>query len=133
MNKSAFIRNLIGLTITNIDGQAESDIVNIETACGRKFIMEHHQDCCEQVKVYDIKGELNNIIGNVIINAIEDIDDESWPDNVPGKENSYNFTWTTYCLETEKGKFQIRWLGKSNGYYGEEVAFEEIVTENNND
>ena len=48
----------------------------------------------------------------------EDIEIE-WPDD--------SFTWTFYRFATARGYVTIRWYGSSNGYYSEEVTFEEVV------
>ena len=75
----------------------------------------HYQDCCEDVRIEDIAGDLNNLIGSPITQAecyTEDIDDTNKSE-----------TWTFYKFATLKGYVTVRWLGESNGYYSEEVDF----------
>ena len=38
-------------------------------------------------------------------------------------------TWTFYRIQTDKGVAVLRWLGTSNGYYGESVQFVEATGE----
>lgn len=85
--------------------------------------MEHHQDCCENVWIEDIAGNVSDLIGYPIAMAEE----ESNSDNPPLAECDESYTWTYYKLATIKGYVTIRWYGESNGYYSESVDFEEML------
>ena len=96
-----------------------------DTAEGRRFKMNHIQDCCEMVTVEDICGELSDLVGEPIIQA-EESSSRTNPDGVK-PEDQDSFTWTFYRIATRKGQVVIRWYGYSNGYYSESVDFTEIV------
>lgn len=110
---------LIGKTIKSITG-IDNDNIYIQTETGDCFNIYHAQGCCEYVRVWDTVGNLQDIIGSKILSASEYCDDK--PDDVD-YESYDSYTWTIYEIVTDKGKFTIRWLGESNGYYGETPYF----------
>ena len=86
---------------------------------GIEYKMFHDYDCCENVYIEDICGNINNLIGSEIIMAEEVINRDLSPLN----EFDESYTWTFYKFATVKGYVTIRWYGESNGYYSEEVDF----------
>ena len=86
---------------------------------GIEYEMFHDYDCCENVYIEDICGDINNLIGSEIIMAEEVINKDLSPLN----EFDESYTWTFYKFATVKGYVTIRWYGESNGYYSEKVDF----------
>lgn len=86
---------------------------------GVEYEMFHDYDCCENVYIEDICGDINNLIGSEIIMAEEVINRDLSPLN----EFDESYTWTFYKFATVKGYVTIRWYGESNGYYSEKVDF----------
>lgn len=86
----------------------------------------HHSDCCEDVRIEEVHGDLEDLIGSPILQA------ECVSERGPSKfdtmyEVEYmdeSHTWTFYKMATNKGSVTIRWLGTSNGYYSESVDVE---------
>jgi len=87
---------------------------------GAEYKMYHSQDCCEQVYIEDIEGDLDDLLHSKVLQA-----DESTQTGT-GEESE---TWTFYKLATIKGYVTIRWYGSSNGYYSESVSLEKIKDE----
>jgi hypothetical protein len=115
------IQELLGKTITNIDGASkDSDEIRFTCSDGGVYRLYHDQDCCEQVRVEDVAGDVSDLLGQPLLRAEE----RSSEDNPP--EDADSFTWTFYELATIKGSVTIRWLGESNGYYSESVDFEKV-------
>lgn len=77
------------------------------------FIFYHWQDCCEDVRIEQIDGEINDLIGSELLMAEEVID--------YGETEWGSATWTFYKFATIKGYVTVRWEGVSNGYYSESV------------
>lgn len=117
------ITDLIGKTLTKIDDTG-NEIIFICTD-GTKYKMYHMQDCCESVRVEDIMGDLNDLIGYPIVKASEDRSNEH-PDDTQIEQSDSSFTWTFYNIATTEGHVTIRWYGESNGYYSESVDFIEL-------
>jgi hypothetical protein len=77
--------------------------------------MLHYQDCCEDVHVEEIHGDLEVLENFPLVEAEEVTQD----DLSVGVESG---TWTFYKLGTIIGNVTIRWYGSSNGYYSERVS-----------
>lgn len=121
------IRGLMGQTLVSVVNEADDAII-FTLSDGRQFKLYHEQDCCECVRIEDINGSLDDLVGSPILQAEESSSNEN-PNGVKPEEYQDSFTWTFYKLATVKGYVTIRWYGSSNGYYSESVDFTEIGTE----
>jgi hypothetical protein len=108
--KDAKFEDLLGKKIIEIR-IADSERIDFITACKKHYVMYHGQDCCEDVYIESITGDINSLIGKEILLAEE------------VSEEVESGTWTFYKLSTINGDVTIRWLGSSNGYYSETVDF----------
>jgi len=98
------------------------------TASGRDFLMFHDQDCCEQVVVESICGEVDKALGEEITEAVEHSNsDKPSLEEYTDEENGDSWTWTYYTIRTQSETIVIRWYGTSNGYYSESVEVSEIT------
>jgi hypothetical protein len=120
MKYDAKFEDLKGKTLTSIDNG--SDVLTFHCSDGTRYDMYHDQDCCENVTIEDIEGDLEDLIGSEILQA-EEISDDNFENNYKFEYEPDSHTWTFYKLATIKGYVTIRWLGTSNGYYSESVSF----------
>lgn len=109
---------LEGKTLIKIE--ASDDEIYFHVSDTEVYKMYHEQDCCESVRVEEIIGDLNDLVG-VPIRMAEEITEE-----IKNPEHDDSGTWTFYKFATIKGYVTIRWLGESNGYYSESVDFVQI-------
>ena len=107
---------LLGKTLESIYNK-EARILLFTTSDGEQYQLYHKQDCCEEVIIESILGDLNDLLGEPLLEA-EVVSSHS----VLGD----SITWTFYKFGTRKGHVTIRWLGASNGYYSEEVQLDRI-------
>jgi hypothetical protein len=113
--------SLQGKTLTKVE-QIGDDVLRFECDDGKAYQLYHSQDCCETVEIESVTGDLNDLVGTPILLAEEASSDQ----DPPGYKHEYvpeSQTWTFYKLRTIKGSVDIRWHGRSNGYYSERVSF----------
>jgi hypothetical protein len=111
------LSDLIGKTFTKIENLGDRLIFHTDS--GIKYEMYHEQDCCEQVSLEDIAGDLDDLIGVPIVRAEESCkEDPAGPDSCS--------MWTFYLFATSKGYVTLRWYGHSNGYYGVGVSLKRM-------
>lgn len=84
--------------------------------------MLHFQDCCEDVFLEDVTGDVSDLVGSPILKS-EEV--EGYTAN-PLSEYEESYTWTYYKLATANGYVDIRWYGSSNGYYSEGVSLVKV-------
>ena len=114
---------LKGQIVKEITGlEKDSPEVFIETNNGT-YKLYHEQDCCEYVRVVKVIGNVNELIGEVIL-AEEDAgaNEPDWHDEYIDDSH----TWTKYVLKTENASLEFWFLGESNGYYNENVSIKKI-------
>lgn len=119
-SKGASFEDMLGKVIVDIKGAEKySDFILFTLDDGTRYLMYHEQECCEDVCVEDICGNINKLLGVPILKA-------ECTTNTVEVELYSSCTWTFYHLATVKGYVDIRWRGTSNGYYSEEVDFVEL-------
>lgn len=106
-------------SVTNVSGNE----IRFETIEGDVYRLAHYQDCCESVRVEDIAGNLENLVGSPLTMAEESSSENETPIQLRPPEYAESYTWTFYRFATKKGYVTIRFLGESNGYYSERVDF----------
>ena len=107
--------DIIGLIFSKVENIDNEEIVFTVNE-NESYRLFHWQDCCENVQVESIVGDLEDLTNSPILQAEESSQE--------GKSSWGSQTWTFYKIATIKGYVTIRWLGESNGYYSESVNFE---------
>ena len=118
---SDILVELIGKTLTRFE-KDNADVIVFHFSDGTKYRMYHEQDCCEDVEIKEIHGDLNGLVGDPIVMFEESTEeDKDGPDD--------ECLWTFYKIATVNETVTIRWYGSSNGYYSVGVDFEQIEVE----
>lgn len=119
--------DLIGKTLKAVrfDPQSDDHRIYFEVDNDEQYMLWHRNDCCENVSVESIDGDLEDLIGSPILLA-EEVSSSSDDEERSLDDYAESWTWTFYKLSTIKGSVTIRWYGTSNGYYSERVDFTRV-------
>ncbi len=115
VNMEQGLKSMVGKVFKHVVSDDESLMFVCED--GTTYHFYHMQDCCENVYVYDIVGELGDLTNTPLLVAEEQSNVNA---NAP-HEHSESFTWTYYKFATKNGYVDVRFVGESNGYYSESV------------
>lgn len=113
------LNEIVGKTPVEIVNDTHLDQIRFKMSDGSQYVMLHCQECCENVSVEDIAGDLNDLLNTPITVAQERSNKTS---NMYGDQR-----WTFYELQGARGYATIRWYGSSNGYYGTSVDFRRVT------
>lgn len=111
----ADVSDLLGRVVKRIQQNGNESIIFFMED-GDVYKMFHEQDCCEDVRIEEIHGNLDDLCGSPILMAEEVCVGPKW--TAWGRERA-----TFYKFATIRGYVTIRWYGESNGYYSERVDF----------
>ena len=82
-------------------------------------MMNHGQNCCENVSIENINGDLNHLLDTPLLRA--EVKSTGNTETSCGDEQ-----YTFYTLATISGYVDLRWYGESNGCYSIEVDVDNI-------
>lgn len=128
------IQEMIGQRMIEVIGDKGARDLTFIGENGKKFAFFDGRDCCAQVVIEDIVGDLFDLLNYPILVAEEVSNyskEEEKENNFPDTSYEDSYTWTFYRFATHKGTVTIRWLGTSNGYYAECVEFRVINPDRN--
>lgn len=112
---------LIGKVITNIKGlKLGSYEVIFEFEDRSRLVLFHDQECCERVRLVDIVGDPEDLLGEPLI-MLDEATNFNEQEALKCGLSEDGHLWTFYKLATIKGYVTLRWLGESNGYYAMDV------------
>ena len=124
------ISQLLRKTLVKIEVAGDQHSIRFDTKF-EAFEMYHEQDCCEDVYIESITGDLEDLLNTPVllaeeVTSCEEILEDNFLNLLLDEKKVHqddSWTWTFYKLSTIKGSVTIRWHGSSNGYYSESVSF----------
>jgi len=117
-DQNEIFKGLLGKTFHDFTLTSDTFRLSINRAV--YFELEHDQDCCEQVYIESVEGDLKDLIDSPLTMAeVVSNDGEGRP-----KPSTFDDVdeWTFYKFATVKGYVTIRFYGTSNGYYSMGVS-----------
>jgi len=108
------VSEMVGQIFESVYSTGTEVIFENETV---RYTLYHDQDCCEDVRVEEIIGDIEDLEGLPLLISREESNFDD-----PGTCSAESYTWVFYKFATFKGYVDIRFLGESNGYYSESVS-----------
>jgi hypothetical protein len=62
------IAEMLGRTFVSVDQRDDEELIFTE-ADGSRFVFYHSQDCCEQVVIEEIVGDIGDLVGSPLVEA----------------------------------------------------------------
>ena len=95
------VSDLLGLTMVEVTRKGEA--IRMVASTGEIFSLHHEQDCCESVWLEDICGDLDDLVGQPLLQA--------------EVAASFKDEWNFYKFATIRGSVTLRWCGSTDGPY----------------
>jgi hypothetical protein len=114
------IGSLVGKVV--VEASSDDEAIKLILDGGEHIHLVHQQDCCEDVYLDDVCGDLQDLVGSPLLVAEEVEGETSAMEGSGDYDTEDSYTWTFYKLDTAKGGIVARWFGSSNGYYSESVS-----------
>lgn len=108
---------LVGKTFSSVQNLDNQQLVFTETN-GQRYQLFHQQQCCEDVYIESVVGDLADLVGSPLLLAEESSSHH--------EDDQKSVTWTFYKFATIRGYVDVRWYGTSNGLYSERVSFSKM-------
>lgn len=107
--------NLVEVDFNVLEGKVISDVTYIDTESAiyfttnknTQYVLKHVNECCEEVDLVDISGDLISLLGNKILKAEKVMNSENKP--LSNLQNFY--TWTYFKLASRGGYITISYFG----------------------
>lgn len=124
MKEEIELNVLVNTIMSSVIYNEDEEAILFTDNNSNKYILMHEQDCCEDVYVESIEGDLNDLVNTPILVA-EKMDNIG---EMPPKDPlDARYIWTFYKFATVKGYVTIRFYGSSNGNYSEAVSFFQVT------
>ena len=91
-----------------------------ETVESEYYVFVHLFECCEDVYIEDIQGNLEDLVGSPLLLA-QEYTSETFQGPESNDHKGFE-VWTFYHFATHKGRVTVRWFGSSNGWYSMKVS-----------
>lgn len=97
----------------------DQDAIYFELDNDTLVIFKHNRECCEEVNIKDIVGNLHDLIGEPLLEAEVVVNENEGTCSERQQSTFFKFT-------TSKANVNITWFGTDNGYYSTTVSMRQV-------